>query len=295
MTWVLVRKTLRDLRLGLLVTMGLLFLFQLLWARVTLRIVTDFIGGLGRMGVSVKDIRELVFQKEGQAIQKLIGGESVDIDRAFDMMTVALVHPMTQLILCIWAVGRAAGAIAGEIDRGTMELLLSQPIRRTQVIAAHFLVDCITIPLICVAMWSGTWIGTWAAGFQSAADSRLEVNPYRFLLGMPSVALLLLAVGGLTMWVSAAGRIRTRVLGIAVLAVLLQFLVNVLGQMWAPMEGVRQFTIFRWYEPQRIVLQPNSLHDRWTWIGWGVLLGVGLAGWLLATLRFRRRDLPAPL
>jgi ABC-2 type transport system permease protein len=295
MTFVLVRKILRDLRLGLIVTLTLLFLFQMLWARVTARIVGDFIRAFGRFGVRPDDLRKIVFEGEGQAIQTLIGGEGVGIDRAFDMMSIALVHPMTQLILCIWAIGRASGAIAGEIDRGTMELLLSQPIRRTQVILAHFLVDCIAIPLICLAMWLGIWWGTWLLGFQSATNASLYVNPYRFLLGLPSIAGLVFAVGGVTMWISAAGRSRTRVLGVAVLVILLQFLINVIGQMWQPMEAWRPWTIFRWYQPQAVVLHADSLSSRETYVSWCVLFGVGLLGWTLATLRFRRRDLPAPL
>ncbi|MBX9681352.1 MAG: ABC transporter permease [Gemmataceae bacterium] len=295
MTFVLVRKILRDLRLGLFVTLTLVFLFQMLWARVTARIVGHLIQQFGQLGFGIDQLKKIAFEGEGRVIETLIGGEGVSIDRATDMMSVALVHPMTQLILCIWAVGRASGAIAGEIDRGTMELLLSQPIRRTQVILAHFLVDCVAIPLICVLMWSGIWFGTWLLGFQSAANPKLFVDPYRFLLAMPSVAGLLFAVGGLTMWVSAAGRSRTRVLGFAVLVILLQFLINVIGQMWPPMEAWRPWTIFRWYQPQAIVLNGSGLSNRETYLSWGILFGIGLLGWTLATLRFRRRDLPAPL
>ena len=47
-----------------------------------------------------------------------------------DMLSIGYVHPLMQTIFCIWAVGRASGAIAGEMDRGTMELLLAQPLAR---------------------------------------------------------------------------------------------------------------------------------------------------------------------
>ena len=47
-----------------------------------------------------------------------------------DMLSIGYVHPLVQIIFCIWAVGRASGAVAGELDRGTMELLLAQPLSR---------------------------------------------------------------------------------------------------------------------------------------------------------------------
>jgi len=61
-------------------------------------------------------------------------------------------------------VGRAAGAVAGELDRGTMELLLSQPIPRNRLILAHFLADCVVIPALCLSFWAGTQFGLWTVG-----------------------------------------------------------------------------------------------------------------------------------
>ena len=96
-----------------------------------------------------------------------------------------------------------------------------------------------------------------------------------------------------------------RVLGIAILITLLQFLLNVVGQMWDAVGWLRPFTVFYYYQPQQIVL-----HERWTvdlgavWNGGSPLLAingavmllvVGLVGYGLALRTFCRRDLPAPL
>ena len=73
--------------------------------------------------------------------------------------------------------GRASGAIAGEIDRGTMELLLAQPIRRSQVILAHLLVDLSRRAALCLSMWVGTWSapGSWAC--KALKSPSLHVEP----------------------------------------------------------------------------------------------------------------------
>jgi ABC-2 type transport system permease protein len=223
-----------------------------------------------------------------------MGGGGVDIAKAQDLVSVSYVHPLTQTILCIWAVGRAAGAIAGEIDRGTMELLLAQPLRRPQVIAAHLLVDAITIPTLGLGMWLGTLAGAAAAGFLSA-DGSLSVDPARFLPAQLNVFALLFAASGLTMALSAAGRSRNRVLGLAVLVALVQFLVNVVGQLWKPMDYLRPLTIFYYYQPQPMILQAEWFAETDIWLRLAVLVAAGGGGYLVALWVFCRRDLPAPL
>ena len=69
----------------------------------------------------------MFFQGPGKILRTLMGGERIQLDNAMDMLSIGYVHPLMQTIFCIWAIGRAAGAIAGEMDRGTMELLLAQP------------------------------------------------------------------------------------------------------------------------------------------------------------------------
>ncbi len=133
---------------------------------------------------------------------------------------------------------------------------------------------------------------------------QLAINPWAFGRALWVVGGLMFAVSGFTMWLSALGRYRWRVLGLAVFLVLVQFLVNLVGQMWEVLEPLRPFTLFYYYQPQQVVLQQD-----WcvTWREWhggrplcrvpmvGVLIGVGLAGYGLTLWRFTGRDLPAPL
>jgi ABC-2 type transport system permease protein len=246
-----------------------------------------------------------------------------------------------QTLLCIWAIGRSAGAIAGEIDRGTMELLMSQPLARWRLVLAHLFTDALTIPVLCLCMWAGNGLGAWlispihvdaptlpprkpgyivelgplkvrvdnpvAPGKPAPLppDSpRLQVRPAAFGPALWLVGGLVFAVGGATMWLSAAGRSRWRVLGIAVFVMLVQFLLNLVGQMWEPLAPVRPLTLFYYYQPQQVILGHNWCVTFQEWNGgrplWAVpmplvLFGVGVVGYVLALVTFTRRDLPAPL
>ena len=123
----LVRKLLRDVRLPLLVVALLLLGFQCLWAKITDRISGELVPTFTQH-MPLDFIKEVVFKGPGKLVQTIMGGEAIHLDRAVDMLTIGYVHPLMLAIFCIWAIGRAAGAIVGEIDRGTMELLLAQPL-----------------------------------------------------------------------------------------------------------------------------------------------------------------------
>src|SRR5438874_1198365 len=123
----LVFKLLRDVRVALAAVALLLAGFQLLWAKVTQRVTEEILPSVLKQ-MKLETLLDILFKGPGQMIQTLIGGEKINLLFSRDVLSIGYVHPLTQTILCVWAVGRASGALAGEIDRGTMELLLAQPI-----------------------------------------------------------------------------------------------------------------------------------------------------------------------
>lgn len=322
MTFVLYRKLLRDIRLPLIIVCLLIGGFGGLWVKVTEKITTQISPMLSLVG-TMQNLGNTFFQDQflkgpGKIMQTILGGEDVRFMEPQDTLAVLPMHPLIQSILCIWAIGRAAGGIAGEIDRGTMELLLAQPIARKKVILAHLLVDATVIPILCLAFMSGIYIGTAAVGdfvvdpgvyyeLKMTPPNPLPtytVDPGGLRPGMLNVAALLFAVSGYTMWLSAAGRSRNRVLGLAILVTLVQFLVNVIGQLWDGMAFLRPFSVFYYYQPQSINLKGVwSVDPGLAWFGRSfvsvnvlLVLGlVGVVGYAMALRTFSRRDVPAPL
>ncbi len=221
-----------------------------------------------------------------------------------------------QVLFCLWAIGRAAGAVAGEIDRGTMELLLAQPLPRWRLIFAHLGVDLILIPALCLSLWAGLGAGTAVVGelkpdmeaMKDFPQAPKEIDPellridvLKFGPPLLNVAGLIFAVSGLTMWLSAAGRYRWRVIGLAVVFILVQFVMNVIGQIWDDVGVLRPLSLFYYYQPQQIglngswnvSLKPIGLAMQVPMLA--VLVGVGAIGYGMALRTFQRRDLPAPL
>jgi len=331
MTLVLVRKLLRDVRWPLLIIWLLLFLFGTMWVRVTHRVTTEIspyfalIGGLA--GAKQKDMEDILFSGVGKVSQAVLGGSDIHFDRPTDFLAVALLHPVVVVLAFLWCVGRAAGALSGELDRGTMELLLSQPVPRDRLILSHLIVDLLLIPLLCSSLWLGTHLGLASTGpfvenAEIIAKVREKAPPVAraFIKNEPAVlpvtveyqwkgllnlAALMFAMSGVSLGISSAGRNRWRTSGLAALLIMTMFVVNVIAQLYEPLAWLRPFTLFFYYQPQMLWLNDVWLAD----IGptWGLgerivavpmvlfLFTVGTAGYYAALRIFSRRDLPAPL
>ncbi len=325
MTLVLVSKLLRDARWALFAVCLLLALFSGLWVKIAQRITTEiaplFNAISAAQGIPKEVLEEVVFKGPGKVTQAVLGGSDIQFEKPNDFLAVELLHPVVVILASLWAVGRSGAALAGEIDRGTMELLLSQPVPRTRLVLAHFLVDCVVIPAICLSIYAGTQAGLALVGpftvdysvlsklppevapFLKKGPAVLAVDADRQPLALVNLAALMFAQSGLTILVSAFGRSRWRAVGLAALAGIVMFTANVVGQLWDAAAFVRPLTVFFYYQPQQIWLRNDWAIDLATaWPGLNVrvpvlavLGGVGAAGYLLAARVFARRDLPAPL
>ncbi|QDU18216.1 ABC transporter permease subunit [Urbifossiella limnaea] len=326
MTLILFQKLLRDSRTALIVVCVLLFLFSAMWVKITQRVtgeITPFFNIISRVArLPENAFRDVLFRGPGKVSQAVLGGGDVQFQEPDDFLAVGLMHPIVIILCSVWAVGRAAGAVAGEVDKGTMELLMSQPVPRSRLILAHLMVDAVAIPLLCLSLHAGTRAGLWLVGdFKpdyTAVREFLEKNGSpgmvaliptddrtitpdvsRQPLALVNTAALMFALSGLTMALSAAGRSRWKVVGYGVLAGVLMFAANVLGQLWDAAGWVRPFSAYFYYQPQKIMLRGGD----WTADPFGVagvpvvpvLLAAGALGYALALWVFTRRDLPAPL
>lgn len=331
MTLILVRKLLRDVRTPLIVVCLVLFVFALFWVKITQRVTTEIAPmskTISQFAFGNEKVLEKLFVRGPSKIsQAALGWGEMSFDRPTDFLAIGLLHPIVLALCIVWGVGRAAGAVAGELDRGTMELLMSQPVPRNRLVLAHLLVDCVVLPALCLSFFAGTQFGLWLIGDfvpdytmfeQTAKDAGvgdlvkrikqdttpLPVSGRSELLGLVNTMALIFAVSGVTMAFSSAGRNRWRAVGYAVLVVVVMFVANTVGQLWEPAAFARPLTFFYYYQPQRAMLDGDwmvDLNKAWN-LGRpvlvpavGVLVAVGAAGYAVALRIFTRRDLPAPL
>jgi ABC-2 type transport system permease protein len=324
MTYFLVRKLLRDVRPALIAVCVILFIFSAFWVKITQRVTTE-IAPMFKLVSSVsfgdsKQFEKLLLRGPTKVSQAALGWGEINFDKPTEFLAISLLHPVLLIMCVVWGVGRAAGAIAGELDRGTMELLMSQPIPRSRLLRAHLLVDCIVLPTLCLSFYAGTQFGLATAGpfvpnFAALDEipqlknfprdtTPLPISGTGQIAGLVNTLAFLFAISGMTLAFSAYGRSRWKVVGYAVLVLVTMFVANTIAQLWEPAGFVRPLTFFYYYQPQRAMIEGNWLVDLNKSWNFGrpvevpavaVLFAVGAAGYALALRVFTRRDLPAPL
>lgn len=68
-------------------------------------------------------------------------------------------EPMLLACVALWAIARGSDVVSGELSRGTLEMLLAQPVTRRAVFANQSLVTLGGLALIVAGTWLGMWFG----------------------------------------------------------------------------------------------------------------------------------------
>jgi ABC-2 type transport system permease protein len=186
-------------------------------------------------------------------------------------------HPFILLMLSAWAVRVSSGALAGEIGRGTMDLLAARPVPRWQHVAAAYLAVGGGVALLAAAAWSGTVVG-----LQLRA---LGVSPLPILRIAVMAWLLFVTFGAIGLAIASTQREGGAAMGSLSGVIATSFVLEYLARIWKPMSAFRPFSLFTYYDPQRVV------RAGWNRVDIAVLAGVTVVALATAVLLFRRRDL----
>jgi len=207
----------------------------------------------------------------------------VDLGGAVDARVIhalSFAHPLVIAIVWAHAISLCTRLPAGEIDRGTIDVLLSLPISRTTLFI-HDWVLCLASGLIVLAIGFATnRLGSLflepAARIPAADLWRVVVNLFA----------LFVAVAGLASLVSAWCSNRGAAVGLVTGYVLVAYLVNFLANLWPPANRVAFLSVMQYYSPHRLIASPAGFHADLL-----VLVIVGLVGAALGTILFARRDI----
>lgn len=185
------------------------------------------------------------------------------------------VFNLAPLALAFFPILACASTIAGAEERGTIDVLLGNPIPRWQLVAGGFLATALSL-LGIVGVMGAIMYGT--AGLMDV-DLSLEASANAVLNLWPTCAFF----GGLALLCSAI--FHRKALAVALPAVVLfaMYLVDALGRVSADLEELRPASIFYYYG--------SAIEDGIDWASFGGTTAVTFACVLLAMLAFRRRDI----
>src|SRR4051794_2784786 len=110
-------------------------------SRWTLGVSAAALFGLGWLSVYITSLNEaelvrlLGSDEGGSRIQWMRNLGVMDDLTSASIMMAFWSHPFFMMLVSIWAIVRGTGAVAGEVERGTMDLILSRPVSRTVYLA----------------------------------------------------------------------------------------------------------------------------------------------------------------
>jgi beta-exotoxin I transport system permease protein len=196
-------------------------------------------------------------------------------------------HPLIISIIAMWAIGRGSSAVGAEVERGTLDLILSRPVSRTSYLLTHVLVAIFGLFFVALALAVGAGIG--------AHYNYLRVPIAFWTLVKPALnlAVLGLPIYGYTLLVSAVDHVRwraTMIGSVVTLAGFIAWVVSVIPvlQKYTWRVYLERVSIFKLYNPVDDVSTGELLL-----FNLAVLAAIGAGCILLSFLAFTRRDLPA--
>jgi ABC-2 type transport system permease protein len=194
--------------------------------------------------------------------------------------SMAWVHPVVLALVWAHAILYCTRVPAGEVDRGTIDVLLGLPVSRWQLYCTESVVWILSGIAILFVSAAGNVLGNLFAQGGPRAD------PWRLAAVIVNLFCLYWAVGGLTWLVSALSDRRGKAMAVVFAFVVGSFLVNFLAQFWSPADRLSFLSVLQYYNPLPIIR--DGLWPVRDMIG---LLIAGGVLWTAGGLVFARRNL----
>lgn len=277
---ILLRKSIRD---GQLLFWSLaLVIFAFAWLRVYIVSTLE----MGKFEQAVELFQEQIERFASVPLAQLLtyGGR------------IAIIYnePIVVFSIIIWCVARGSDVVAGHLGRGTMEMLLAQPVSRTEILASQSLVTIVGVALLASCTWLGTVVGIYTVKIKEpVAYSEISIPMTTLSIRNPLIKetqrsvplsrrvqvdyfanatfnLFCLGVcfSGITTLLSSIDRYRWRAIGFAIAFFVVQSIFKVVG---ISVEGARTLlygTLMTCYDPERFVAVAMNRPER----TWGLFL-----------------------
>lgn len=211
-----------------------------------------------------------------EALLALTAGGESDLSSPAGYLNSQLFGLMAPLLLTIYAVSLGVGAIAGEEEQRTLDLLLSTPVSRRQVALQKYAGLALVVTALTAAFWVALWVGARAADMDIDAGSLAAATAASGLFALV-IGALAFALGCLT------GR-RGPSLAISAAVALASYLLSGLAAIVEWLEPAR------WVSPFYLAIGRDPLRDGLSAGGTVALVAMAAVLVVAGLIGFARRD-----
>lgn len=221
-----------------------------------------------------------IIQNLPDIVKAMIGQDILEITTWTSIGAFAYLHPVSLAVLVAFAVMLPSWILVGQIDRGTIELLLSTPLTRKKMVYTAALAGLVGGALIIGCMLLGTWVGTQRINmtqpFNYSRIVTVAVNLY-------AVYLLIMSI---SVFFSCITSIRGIAVGWAMAVCVAAYLIHFLAEWWPLVQKIAFLGPLYYFRPIKIA---SGTYDPTLDIV--ILTGTGAAFLILSTVWFSRRDI----
>jgi ABC-2 type transport system permease protein len=222
------------------------------------------------------DLNKLV-ESYPEALKAFIAfGGQFDFTSAAGYLGSELFSFMIPALFLVASVGHGAGSIAGEEERGTLDLLLSTPLSRTRIALEKLGAMCVELAALGLVLWLSLWIGARVFG--------MDVSVGHLAAATAALVLLAIVYGAVAFMLGAGTGRKGLAIGGAVALAVAAYLVNSLAALVDVLEPFQKASPFYHYAAS------DPLHqglDPWHTL---FLVAVAAAAAAAGVILFGRRD-----
>ena len=187
----------------------------------------------------------------------------------------SIIWPIIAIILVL---SFGSGAIAGEIDRGTIEVLLAQPVSRARLYWAKCVAGVIIIAALvilsslCVPLFASLY------NIEFQWESLFVISSLGFLFSF--------ALFGITMMFSALSSSKGRAASIVGGVVIIMYGLDLVSKFKESVENLKYLSFFHYFDHNAALI-----HNQLDLLNIFVFLTVGIVGLIIGAVIFQKRDI----
>lgn len=201
-------------------------------------------------------------------------------------------EPMVMMLIAAWTIVRGSDVVSGELNRGTMEMVLAQPIGRVRVYLQHAFLTTVGLLLLVLIVWLSMSISVWTTPLEETTyptivepftGSRIplkmlapkvetfllsdKVDPSMYGIGIANLFFFGFFLIAQAMMFSSWDRFRWRTLGILAGIYIVQAMIKVGAMASETFSWLKWLTYFTLYEPSLLIEITDSHVERTYWLG----------------------------
>jgi len=194
--------------------------------------------------------------------------------------TLAWSHPVIVALLFAHAIIVTTRVPSGEIQSGTLDVLLGLPISRWELFISETTAWLLTAAFVVGSMFAGSYIGSFWV--------KPENQPNWSVMGivLANLAMVYVLIGVCGLLASVFNDRRGRAVLFVMIFAAASVLVNYLELLWEPAKRIGFLSVLHYYRPALILREAA-----WQWKDMAILGGASAALWTIAGVKLARRDL----